>query len=210
MTPRRICFIVRPALERLKKQNDRSSSNPRHGCRSFCAGSTSRVGIGFSSMSYNNGLPRKNRHGDAARGQHAPEWDRWVAMISRCTNPKQSNYPRYGGRGIRVCDRWLNSYEDFLSDMGRIPTPEHSIDRINNDGNYEPGNCRWVTRFEQQNNRRNTMVIEHDGKKLTAKEWSAATGIPSQRIQHRIKHGWPIPEALSAPATKQNRKHYAI
>lgn len=78
----------------------------------------------------------------------------WKTMKARCRNPKNLEFKNYGGRGIKVCDRWLNSFEAFLGDMGRRPTPAHSIDRINNDGNYEPGNCRWATWKQQAANRR--------------------------------------------------------
>jgi len=78
----------------------------------------------------------------------------WRNMICRCTNPKQKDYKNWGGRGITVCQRWLDSYEDFAKDIGERPSTEHSIDRIKNDGNYEPGNCKWSTKKEQQNNRR--------------------------------------------------------
>ena len=74
-------------------------------------------------------------------------------MKERCRNPKHNRFHRYGGRGIRVCDRWLDSYENFLADMGRKPSPTHSVDRIDNDGHYEPGNCRWATDAEQRANR---------------------------------------------------------
>jgi hypothetical protein len=93
------------------------------------------------------------KHGEAANGKLSPEYSTWRSMIQRCEDPRHNRYDRYGGRGIRVCDRWRNSFEAFLADMGRKPSSNLSIDRINNDGNYEPGNCRWATASEQQKNK---------------------------------------------------------
>jgi hypothetical protein len=109
-------------------------------------------------------------HGETAHGKRTGERTAWMAMKARCLNPNASRYECYGGRGITICDRWLNSYEAFLADMGRRPTGEHSLDRVNNDGHYEPGNCRWATRSEQQRNKRKEIDQERLEKLLEALE----------------------------------------
>tara|TARA_R110000868_G_scaffold13848_3_gene64357 strand:- start:8415 stop:8933 length:519 start_codon:yes stop_codon:yes gene_type:complete len=96
-----------------------------------------------------------NKHGESSSIKKTTEYISWFGMKQRCYNTNFRQYKDYGGRGIKVCERWKESFVNFLEDMGRKPSPQHSLDRINNDGNYEPSNCRWATRSEQQNNKRN-------------------------------------------------------
>jgi hypothetical protein len=106
-------------------------------------------------------------------------------MKRRCYNPNGNRYERYGGRGIKVCDRWLTSFMDFLKDMGRRP-PGMTIGRIDNDGDYCLENCRWQTAKEQANNRIDNRVIEYEGKRSTLSEWANHLKIPCGRLSHRI------------------------
>lgn len=93
-------------------------------------------------------------HGHATKGNKSPEYWAWASMIQRCHNPKAQAYHNYGGRGIKVNAEWRQSFKAFIKHMGNRPTPSHSLDRINNDGDYEPGNCRWSTKSDQAKNRR--------------------------------------------------------
>jgi len=105
---------------------------------------------------------RRTTHGESPNGTTTPEYTCWCHIKDRCSNPNGRFYHRYGGRGIRVCARWENSYENFLADMGRRPAPELSIDRIDNDGDYRPGNCRWATKTEQNRNSTATKLTRND------------------------------------------------
>jgi hypothetical protein len=100
---------------------------------------------------------RSRRHGHTSGRNHSPEYDCWRNMKARCLNPGKTSFNYYGGRGIQVCDRWLSSFENFYADMGPKPTPQHSIDRIDPDGDYGPSNCRWATKSEQSRNQRRNL-----------------------------------------------------
>lgn len=124
----------------------------------------------------------------------------WAMMIQRCTNPAMvDSWVNYGGRGIRVCSSWLHSFENFLEDMGHPPSSKHSIDRIDNNGDYEPGNCRWATRVEQSNNRRNNVRLTHQGKTQTVAQWAEELGVTHGMLRHRLKTGASLEEVLSPP-----------
>jgi hypothetical protein len=131
-----------------------------------------------------------------------PTYLSWVAMRSRCRNPKDSSYARYGGRGISVCERW-SSYALFLADMGFRPE-ETSIDRIDVNGNYEPGNCRWATQRQQHNNRRDNHVIQWDGRSQTLTQWARELGIGWATLLSRLDR-WGLPRAFTEPLNVAKR-----
>lgn len=116
----------------------------------------------------------------------SPEYGIWSAMKTRCTNQNTKNYDSYGGRGITISDRWLNSFENFYADMGPRPSAEHSIDRIENDKGYVPGNCRWATLVEQANNKRTTRLHDLNGELLTVREIVNKTGLPRSTVMNRL------------------------
>lgn len=125
-----------------------------------------------------------------------PTYEIWKTMRQRCLNPKIKRFDSYGGRGITVCDRWLDSFENFLEDMGERPEG-YSIDRIDNDGNYEPSNCRWATNRQQQRNKRTNRLITHNGVTQCLNAWAEQTGITRETIGDRIKAGWTVEAALT-------------
>ena len=111
----------------------------------------------------------------------------WVHMRERCTSATAADYPRYGGRGIKVCARW-QVFETFLADMG-VPPVGHSIERIDNDGDYAPGNCRWATTREQAQNRHSSRVLEHAGRRLTVSQWADVLGVSYRVLLARLRKG---------------------
>jgi len=137
------------------------------------------------------------KHGHAVPGKQSPEWRTWLRMNKRCRNPADKDYLRWGGRGIRVCERWRNSFENFLADMGKKPSAKHSLDRINNDGDYEPGNCRWATNREQSRNRSNNRYITAFGETLLVVEWAERSNVKLGTIYRRLQYGWSPERAVT-------------
>jgi len=142
-----------------------------------------------------NLLKAVTKHGQTG----SPEYRAWLGAKARCYRSTLPGYADWGGRGITVCDRWLNSYESFLADMGPRPSPAYSLDRIDNDLNYEPGNCRWATIADQTRNRRSNIWVTLDGKRLTAKDGARAIGVDEKTVYRRLKQGWSFDEV---------RRHY--
>lgn len=150
-------------------------------------------------------IERATLHGAAAGGKVSPEYSSWAQMIGRCHNPRNHKFRLYGARGIAVCDRWRNSFAAFFEDMGPKPTPQHSIDRINNDGSYEPSNCRWATRVEQARNKSVSRHLTLNGTTRTLPEWSEVTGISQKTLRSRLSYGWSDEQTLTRAVRGRGR-----
>lgn len=145
---------------------------------------------------YNRSMPRKGRvtHGKSK----TPVWRAYYSMINRCTNPKNSRYESYGGRGICVCEDWLRGFEFFYADMGDR-TEGTSLDRIDVNAGYSPANCRWATDEQQSNNKRCTRVLTHEGRSQSLNQWALEFGISRGALEVRLGLGWSLSDALTIP-----------
>lgn len=144
------------------------------------------------------------KHGHSVGGV-SPTYRSWQSMRTRCLNPNSDQWPDYGGRGISICERW-SSFENFLADMGER-LPGMSIDRWpNHNGNYEPGNCRWATMSQQENNKRGNVTINYGGETLTVAEWAKRTGIGYQTLRKRLAAGWAPERILTAGTCATSRR----
>lgn len=133
-----------------------------------------------------------------------PEYTAWRHMLGRCLNPQDRVYYNYGGRGIKVCERW-HDFALFLEDVGKRPTPEHSLDRHpDNNGDYEPGNIRWATPKEQARNRRDTKMLTYNGETKSLSEFAEEYGIKHVTLTHRLRRGWTVKQALITPVKAKN------
>lgn len=185
-------------------QSDKNG-NARWNCQCDCGKTT--VSSGFT---LRNGEAKScgcltteqlnERRGVTHRMTGEPEYLCWSGMIQRCTNPKSRRWNRYGARGIGVCERWL-TFDNFYADMGKRPSPTHTLDRINNDAGYDPSNCRWATKSEQNRNHSANHMVTYKGQRVplvTAIEMSG-TGINRSTVQGRLGRGWSIEAALDHP-----------
>lgn len=149
---------------------------------------------------------RNHKHGKA----DTPEYATWLRMIRRCTISSTPGYENYGGRGISVHPRWM-SFDNFYADMGDKPAREYSIDRIDNNGNYEPGNCRWATPSQQCRNTRRNRRLTLNGETRVVAEWAELVGLPAGRIEHRINAlNWSAEKALTTPIRRKMEREALV
>lgn len=142
----------------------------------------------------------KTTHGH--RLVRTPTYYSWESMRARCLRPAHNSYHRYGGRGITICERWLHDFAAFLADMGERPSVHYQLERIDSNGHYEPGNCRWATVKEQHRNKRSNRKITHNGVTGTGSFWaeqSTLPGINSTIVCARWDRGWPMEKILTTP-----------
>ena len=186
----------------VKRFHDVKGGRYRWFCRCDCGGSAI---VNTSNLIKGNtlgcGCVRRERTGDANRRHGATkstEYKVWLSMRQRCHQKNNKSYHRYGGRGIRICKRW-QSFENFLADMGRRPSQRHTLDRRDNDGNYEPSNCRWATSRVQANNTSRNRKITIRGKSMNLNQWCRHFKVRRLRVHKRLAAGWPVLAAFTRP-----------
>lgn len=139
----------------------------------------------------------RSTHGHSPRTGRTPTYAVYRDMVTRCTNPRYREFYLYGGRGITICDRWSNSYENFLADMGERPEGM-TLERERVNEGYSPNNCKWATVLDQANNKRNSVFIEYNGKCMTVAQWARELNMDPFTIYYRRRKGWPAERILSA------------
>jgi len=153
---------------------------------------------------------KHKRHGHTRNGKWTAEYRCWAEMISRTTNPARKDFPRYGGQGVTVCAQWRESFEAFFSYIGPKPTPQHSIDRIDNSRGYEPDNVRWATIEEQNQNKRNNVNLTINGETHCVSKWAEISGVHVETIRSRLRTGMDAPTAVfQRPRRASQRRAHA-
>lgn len=142
------------------------------------------------------------KHGHSQKGIYRS----YKEMVRRCTDPRHIGWKTYGGRGIKVCQRWLDDIENFITDMGPTWKKGLSIERRENDGNYEPGNCYWATMKQQNNNKSDNRIVEYNGKKQTLTQWADEVGMSCQALKARLDMGWTVHDALYKPLQRRKNR----
>lgn len=137
---------------------------------------------------------------------HSTEFVSWDRMKARCYNANCPGYEKYGARGILMCDRWRNSFQNFFDDMGFKPTPEHTVDRIDNSKGYSPENCRWATKREQTHNSSQVKYLTFGGKTMVIMDWARELKMDRTTLGKRLSSGWSVEEALTTPVRGRNSK----
>ena len=145
-------------------------------------------------------------HGESKWTGDTVEYRIWAGMKTRCLNPKHPWFHRYGGRGIKICQRWLDSYENFLADMGRRPSPRHTLERKDNDGPYSPENVIWATRKTNSRNRSNTHWLTFQGVTLSVTTWAERTGISRVVLFRRLYKDWSVERTLTQPVREISKR----
>jgi hypothetical protein len=156
------------------------------------SGNTTSCGCALRESRFSHGMSKHRMHSV------------WRSMRARCNNPNDPSYRNYGGRGVRVCERWAD-FASFIADMGMRPSG-YDIDRIDNDGNYEPGNCRWVTREVNLNNTRNNRNVTWKGETLSVAMWARRLGMNERTLSNRISRGWSMEQAMTAPRHARGKR----
>lgn len=176
--------------------------------RCDCGNTCEKVGADVTKETKRGGTPNCGCASIAlqskARTTHGmtrhPAYAVWRSLSARCCNPRHAAWDNYGGRGIKVCSRWRTSFQNFWDDMGPSYQPGMDLDRINNDGHYEPLNCRWVDRREGNNNRRTNRLIKTPWGQMTISQAARKSGINATTLLYRIDNGWPTKDLFRAPA----------
>lgn len=167
--------------------------------RSLTNGDTRSCGCLKREMNSKN----KIIHGHTKNGKVSTEYRAYIGMKNRCYDKKAISYKHYGGAGIKVCSRWLESFSNFIEDMGEKPKGKYSIDRIDRMGDYEPSNCRWATDIQQANNKRNNVLIAFNGVSKTMPEWARSVNMNFGTFRRRLQMGWSMKKALYHPIRKR-------